>query len=86
MGIERMHSPKYWRDRAEEFRTKADACENAGTRASLRKVAANYEELARRAQQIVSLADLDRQDRKAVLQDYVDDQRAVIRDLSHKLH
>lgn len=27
MGVERMHPPKYWRDRAEEFRAKADHCE-----------------------------------------------------------
>ena len=32
MGIERTHSPKYWRMRAEEFRTKADDAVHAQTR------------------------------------------------------
>ncbi|OSJ14425.1 hypothetical protein BST63_16880 [Bradyrhizobium canariense] len=53
MGVERMHSPKYWLMRAEEFRTKADNCEYPATRDSLRQVAQNFEELARRAQQIL---------------------------------
>ncbi|RXT36142.1 hypothetical protein B5V03_34730 [Bradyrhizobium betae] len=35
MGIERMHSAKYWRMRAEEFRTKADCCEFSQTRDTL---------------------------------------------------
>lgn len=52
MGIERMHSPKYWRNRAEEFRAKADNCEYPETRDALRTVAKNYEELARSAEQI----------------------------------
>ncbi|WP_377829705.1 hypothetical protein ACFKHW_09355 [Bradyrhizobium lupini] len=49
MGAERMHPPRYWRMRAEEFRTKADNCEYRETRDVLRKVAQNYDELARRA-------------------------------------
>ena len=53
MGAERMHSPKYWVMRAEEFHTKADSCEYCQTRNTLRQVAKNYEELARRAQQIL---------------------------------
>jgi hypothetical protein len=48
MGTERMHPPRYWRMRAEEFRTKADNCEYPETREVLRKVAQNYDELARR--------------------------------------
>ncbi|MCP3389600.1 hypothetical protein NLM27_12525 [Bradyrhizobium sp. CCGB12] len=52
MGIERMHTPKYWRMRAEEFRTKADNCELEQTRRALNKVAATYEALAERAGQI----------------------------------
>lgn len=52
MGIERMHSPKYWRDRAEEFRAKADNCEYPEARDTLRRVAKTYEELARSAEQI----------------------------------
>lgn len=50
MGIERMRPPKYWRMRAEEFRTKADNCEFPETRESLRKVAKTYEVLASRAE------------------------------------
>ncbi|WOH59769.1 hypothetical protein [Bradyrhizobium sp. BWC-3-1] len=59
MGIERTHSPKHWRMRAEEFRTKADCCEHAQTRATLRQVAENYDELAQRAERIVSVKELD---------------------------
>lgn len=47
MGIERMHSPKYWRDRAEEFRAKANNCAYSETREALRSVAKNYDDLAR---------------------------------------
>lgn len=50
MGIEGMHSPKYWRDRAEEFRAKADNCAYPETRDALRSVAKNYDDLARSAQ------------------------------------
>lgn len=53
MGIERMHSPKYWRDRAEEFHTKADNRQYPQTKDALRQAAENYEELARQAQQIL---------------------------------
>jgi len=59
MGIERMHSAKYWRMRAEEFRTKADCCEFPQTRDTLRQVANNYEQLARNAEQIVTVTELD---------------------------
>ncbi|OSI19539.1 hypothetical protein [Bradyrhizobium canariense] len=59
MGVERMHSPKYWRMRAEEFRTKADNCEFPQTRETLRQVAENYEQLARSAEQVVTLEELD---------------------------
>jgi len=65
MGIERMRSPKYWRMRAEEFRTKADNCQHPETIETLRKVAENYEELARRAEQIVTVAELDERNLKA---------------------
>ncbi|MCK1723326.1 hypothetical protein [Bradyrhizobium sp. 141] len=57
MGIERMHPPKYWRLRAEEFRTKADNCEHHQTKESLRKVAKTYDELARRAEHIRTVQD-----------------------------
>lgn len=59
MGAERMHPPRYWRMRAEEFRTKADNCEYPETRDVLRKVAQNYDELARRAARICTLESLD---------------------------
>ncbi|UPJ44490.1 hypothetical protein IVB40_10940 [Bradyrhizobium sp. 40] len=59
MGAERMHPPRYWRMRAEEFRTKADNCEYPETRDVLRKVAENYDELARRAARISTLESLD---------------------------
>lgn len=52
MTVERMHPPRYWRMRAEEFRTKADNCEQARTRESLRKAAKAYDDLARSAEQI----------------------------------
>jgi hypothetical protein len=57
MGIERMHSPKYFRTRAEEFRTKADNCEHRDTRESLRRVAENYEQLARCAERVRTAQD-----------------------------
>jgi thymidylate kinase len=63
MGVERMHPPRYWLMRAEEFRTKADACEYAETRDTLRKIAENYLDLARRAKRVRSLRDIDQQSR-----------------------
>jgi uncharacterized damage-inducible protein DinB len=54
-----MHTPKYWWMRAEEFRIKADNCQFSQTKATLREVAKNYDELARRAEQVVTLAELD---------------------------
>jgi len=52
MGIERMQPPKYWRDRAEEFRTKVDSAEHQQTKETLRRAAKSYDDLARRAEQI----------------------------------
>lgn len=52
MGIERNHSPGYFRKRAEEFRAKADNCEHGEPRAALDKIAKTYDELALRAQKI----------------------------------
>ncbi|QOZ73568.1 hypothetical protein [Bradyrhizobium arachidis] len=52
MGIERIYTPKYFRDRAEEFLAKADNSEHAKTKETLRKVAKTYDELARRSEQI----------------------------------
>ncbi|WP_439399240.1 hypothetical protein ACRQ5Q_17795 [Bradyrhizobium sp. PMVTL-01] len=47
MGIERKYSPKYFRDRAAEFRAKADNCEHEQTRQTLSKAAQAFDELAR---------------------------------------
>ncbi|MDA9427119.1 hypothetical protein [Bradyrhizobium sp. CCBAU 53380] len=58
MGIEGMHSPRYWQMRAEEFRTKADNAEHRQTKDTLRKVADNYDELARRAERIRTVQEL----------------------------
>jgi len=79
MGVERMHPPKYWRMRAEEFRTKADNCKFLETKATLLEVANNYDELAKRAEQIVTISELDERTSQArgVAQQYDDDQRAL---------
>jgi hypothetical protein len=53
-----MHPPKYWRKRAEEFRTKADNCEDPQVEGTLRQAAKNYDELARRAEKIRTVEDL----------------------------
>jgi hypothetical protein len=58
MGVERMYPPKYWRMPAEEFRTKADNCEHPQVEDTLRQAANNYDELARRAEQIRTVEDL----------------------------
>lgn len=79
MGAERMHPPRYWRMRAEEFRTKAGNCEFTETREILRKVAENYDELARRAECICTVQTLnERAARKAppIVQASADNQRA----------
>jgi hypothetical protein len=47
MGIERMHPPRYWEMRAEEFLAKADNAEHRQTKDALRRVAENYDDLAR---------------------------------------
>jgi hypothetical protein len=52
MGIERMHSPKYRRDRAEELRAKTNNCAYAETRDALRTAAKSYDDLARTAEEI----------------------------------
>jgi hypothetical protein len=66
--------------RAEEFRTKADNCQHPETRDTLRKVAENYDELARRAEQVVTVAELEERTLEArrVAQEHdADDQRAI---------
>jgi hypothetical protein len=78
MGVEKMHPPRYWQMRAEEFRTKADNCENPATRDVLRKVAVNYDELARRAQRIRTVECIDAQQTeqaRQAIKDYAGDRR-----------
>lgn len=74
MGVEKTHTPEYWRMRAEEFRTKADRCQDSESRESLRKAAKAYDQLARSAEQI------------RIVQDYADDQRAIAEKLRRKMN
>jgi len=89
MGVERIHSPKYWLMRAEEFRTKADNCQLPETAAALRQVAKNYEDIARQAQQLLD-AEQPRKRRRleaqGVAQEYLDDQRATMSQLGHRMN
>jgi hypothetical protein len=57
MGIERLRSPRYWRKRAQQFRTKSENAEHRQLRESLLKVARNYDGLARRAERIRAVQD-----------------------------
>lgn len=78
MGVERMHPPKYWLMRAEEFHTKADNCQYPGTRDSLRQVAKNFEALARQAQMILDLTTQSDErclEARRVAQEHADEQR-----------
>jgi hypothetical protein len=59
MAIERMHGPNYWRKRAEEFRIKAENMGDPEARESLVRIALYYDELARRAEQIRTVQDLE---------------------------
>jgi hypothetical protein len=45
-----LNDPRRWRMRAEELRTIADNCEAPAARASLRRLAADYDLLAERAE------------------------------------
>lgn len=89
MAIERLHSPKYWLMRAEEFRTKADNCQLPETKAALRQVAKNYEDLARQAKQILDAEQPSKRRRleaRDVAQENLDDQRAIMRQLPHRMN
>ncbi|WP_439370910.1 hypothetical protein [Bradyrhizobium sp. DASA03120] len=57
MGIERNFTPKYFRDRAEEFRAKAANCEHPQTKESLHRVAKSYDQMARRSKMIRTVQD-----------------------------
>ncbi|EIG56174.1 hypothetical protein [Bradyrhizobium sp. WSM1253] len=89
MGAERMHSPKYWLRRAEEFHTKADNCQFPETKAALRQVAKNYEDLARQAQQILDNEQSSKRRRleaREVAQEYLDDERAITSELRNRMN
>ena len=58
MGIERSYSPEHFRRRAEQFRAKAESCGHGETRDVLLKAAARFDELARRAEKIRGLQEL----------------------------
>jgi hypothetical protein len=79
-GIERMHSPKCWRPRAEEFRAKADNCEHPEARDALRSVAKNYDDLARSAEETQRTAEV-----RLVAEEYANDQRGLQQKLRHKM-
>lgn len=58
MGIERSHTPDYFRKRAEEFRAKADNCQIERAKDALLKAARQYDQLARRAETIRTVDDV----------------------------
>ncbi|MCK1344517.1 MULTISPECIES: hypothetical protein [unclassified Bradyrhizobium] len=81
MGIERMHSPKYWRDRAEELRAKANNCAYPETRDALRAAAKNYDDLARSAEETRRTAEA-----RLAAEEYADDQRELERKLRGQMN
>lgn len=81
MGIERMHSPNYWRHRAEEFRAKADNCAYPETRDALRTVAKNYDDLARSAEEVRRTTEA-----RLVAEQCADDQRQLLRKLRGRMN
>jgi hypothetical protein len=81
MGIERMHSPKYRRDRAEELRAKTNNCAYAETRDALRTAAKSYDDLARTAEEIRRTAEA-----RVVAEEYADDQLQLQRKLRGQMN
>ena len=45
-----INDPKYWRDRAEETRTRAEQMHDPNSRRRMLRIAEDYEELAKRAE------------------------------------
>jgi len=60
MGIEHVHSPAYFRKRAEGFRRRAEDSEHREARDSLVKLAETYDALAQRAQKIRTVQELQK--------------------------
>ncbi|MCK1537549.1 MULTISPECIES: hypothetical protein [unclassified Bradyrhizobium] len=81
MGIARMHSSKYWRERAEELRAKANNCAYPKTREALRTAAKNYDDLARSAEEIRRTAEA-----RVVAEEYALDQRELERKLRRQMN
>ena len=61
-----INDPKYWRERAEEARTGADQLTDPDSKRRMRRVADDYEELARRAEKRLR----DRQQQQQIQPDY----------------
>ena len=57
MGKVPINDPKHWRQRAEEARTVADEMTHPDSKRKMLRIAADYEELARRAETRLKAAD-----------------------------
>jgi hypothetical protein len=51
MSVRLLHDPEHWRQRAAELRLIAESTRDADARATLLRIVADYERLARRAEQ-----------------------------------
>lgn len=57
-----LYDPKHWRQRAEETRAKADRYASKSERQGLLKIAAEYEQIADRAEQWRGVPEAEQQD------------------------